>query len=202
MHTETGGGRGPESRPVAAIPGPVPGGIDWTTVTAQDPGNTVHFPVATGATHYRVYSAALESQLLGTRPNVPFEEADGPPFESKTIPLASSLYYRVFAMNGTRIGAGGPLGVGPSQADLYQLAAYASRFGRPDNVLVYPAAAGASTQAFGLLGTTQTLRVAVLLLGHDMRRCPARTLRAVTVVLGHASRDLGTPEPEASREPA
>jgi hypothetical protein len=142
---ETGGGRGPESRPVAAIPGPVPGGIDWTTVTAQDPGNTVHFPVATGATHYRVYSAALESQLLGTRPNVPFEEADAPPFERKTIPLASSLYYRVFAMNGTRIGVGGPVAVTPTSILIdFDLTNAGVAFGRvnDDDCQDMPTAAG------------------------------------------------------------
>ena len=40
---ETGGGRGPESLPVRAIPGPVPGPVEWTAVTTQDPGHTIYF---------------------------------------------------------------------------------------------------------------------------------------------------------------
>jgi hypothetical protein len=108
---ETGGGRGPESRAVSAIPGPVPGSTGWTVVTSQDPGNTIHFPEQPGATHYRVYFAALESQLAGTRPNTNFERADASPYERPLIPVTTSLYYRVFAMNGTRIGPGGPIAI-------------------------------------------------------------------------------------------
>ena len=70
---ETGGGRGPESLPVRAIPGPVPGPVEWTAVTTQDPGHTIYFPAAANATHYRVYFAGLESQLAGRRPNATFE---------------------------------------------------------------------------------------------------------------------------------
>ena len=68
---ETSGGRGPESTAVAATPGPVAGSIEWTVVTAQNPGHTIYFPTTTNATHYRIYFAGLESQLVGLRPNAP-----------------------------------------------------------------------------------------------------------------------------------
>jgi hypothetical protein len=142
---ETGGGRGPESRAVDAIPGPVPGAIDWTAVTRQDPGHTVYFPEVAGATEYRVYFASLETQLAGTRPNATFDEADGPPFERPLIPVTTSLYYRVFAMNGTRIGTGGPVALAAAHIISNQdLTPAGVAFGRvnADDCLDLPTATG------------------------------------------------------------
>jgi hypothetical protein len=53
--------------------------VEWTAVTTQDPGHTVYFAPAANATHYRVYFAGLESQLVGRRPNAAFERANGSP---------------------------------------------------------------------------------------------------------------------------
>ncbi len=111
---ETGGGRGPESIAVSAVPGPVPGDVEWVAVTSQDPGHTVYFAPAQNATHYRVYVANSQAQLAGRRPNAFFDETDSSPFSSPTVPVASVLYYRVIAMNDTRIGFGGPVAVSPA----------------------------------------------------------------------------------------
>jgi hypothetical protein len=144
---ETSGGRGPESRSVSAVPGPVPGSVEWVAVTAQDPGHTLYFPSVTGATHYRVYFAGLESQLAGRRPNAPFEEADGPPYVRESISVTTSVYYRVVPMNDTRIATGGPVAVSPaailSEHDL-EIAGVA--FGRVDDDLCLdlPTALGGS----------------------------------------------------------
>jgi hypothetical protein len=112
---ETSGGRGPESRVVAATPGPVPDSVEWTVVTGQDPGHTIYFPETANATHYRIYFAGLESQLLGRRPNAEFVVADGSPHVRKDIAITSAPYYRVIPMNDTRIGLGGPIAVAPSR---------------------------------------------------------------------------------------
>jgi hypothetical protein len=139
---ETSGGRGPESRSVSAVPGPVPGSVEWVAVTAQDPGHTLYFPSVTGATHYRVYFAGLESQLAGRRPNAPFEEADGPPYVRESISVTTSVYYRVVPMNDTRIATGGPVAVSPaailSEHDL-EIAGVA--FGRRRSAAATPGAA-------------------------------------------------------------
>jgi hypothetical protein len=111
---ETSGGRGPESVAVSATPGPVPGPVEWTVVTAQDPGHTIYFAPATNATHYRVYFAGLESLLAGRRPNAAFEVADASPYVRKDVAVTSALYYRVIAMNDTRIGTDGPVAISPS----------------------------------------------------------------------------------------
>jgi hypothetical protein len=111
---ETSGGRGPESRAVEATPGPVPGPVEWVAVTAQDPGHTIYFAPAADATHYRVYFAGLESQLSGRRPLAAFEEADASPHVREDVTLTSGIYYRVVAMNDTRIGIGGPVAVSPA----------------------------------------------------------------------------------------
>lgn len=112
---ESSGGRGPASLAVTATPGPVPGSIEWTTVTAQNPGHTIYFPPATGATHYRVYFASLESQLRSSRPPAPFINADASPRVRRDISVNAALYYRVFAMNDSRIGPGGPIAVSPAR---------------------------------------------------------------------------------------
>lgn len=111
----TSGGRGPESNAVTAIPGPVPGAIEWTVVTAQNPGHTIYFPPAPGATHYRVYVGAIEAQVLGRRPDTLFEEVEAPPYVRKLIPLTTAAYYRVVPMNDTRVGVGGPATASPAR---------------------------------------------------------------------------------------
>jgi hypothetical protein len=157
---ETSGGRGPESRPVSAIPGPVPDAIDWTVVTSQNPGNTIHFPEVPNATHYRVYFAALESQLAGTRPNAVFDEVDAPPHVRPLISLLTSLYYRVFAMNGTRIGVGGPVAITPAKVLVsFDLTNAGVTFGRvnDDDCLDLPTGNGTVTS--GVCAPSFTARV-------------------------------------------
>ena len=100
---------------VTATPGPVPGSVEWTTVTAQDPGHTIYFSPAPAATHYRIYFASLESQLTGRRPLAAFVEADASPHVREDIPVTTALFYRVFPMNDSRIGVGGPVAVSPSR---------------------------------------------------------------------------------------
>jgi hypothetical protein len=112
---ETSGGRGPESLAVSATPGPVPGGIEWTVVTAQNPGHTIHFPPAQRATHYRVYFGSVESQLTGRRPTTPFVTARVAPKFRADVPVTTALYYRVVPMNDSRIGVGGPVAVSPAR---------------------------------------------------------------------------------------
>ena len=112
---ETSGGRGPESLAVVATPGPVPSAIEWTVVTAQNPGHTIIFPTAKRATRYRIYFANLESALQVARPNAPFVQVDAPPSIREDILVTSAVFYRVFAMNDTRIGVGGPVAVSPSR---------------------------------------------------------------------------------------
>jgi hypothetical protein len=142
---ETSGGRGPESVPVAATPGPVPGSVEWTAVTTQDPGHTVYFAPAADATHYRVYFAGLESQLAGRRPNAPFEEAESSPHVRQTISVTSPVLYRVIAMNDTRIGTGGPVATSPASViSEHDLPVAGAAFGRvnDDDCLDLPTAGG------------------------------------------------------------
>jgi hypothetical protein len=128
---ETSGGRGPESRPVSAVPGPVPGPVEWAVVTTQDPGHTIHFPTADDATHYRIYFAATESQLAGRRPLAPFEEVDAPPAVRAEVGLTATVFYRVIAMNDSRIGTGGPVAISPTSIiSAHELPVAGAAFGR------------------------------------------------------------------------
>lgn len=111
---ETGGGRGPESILVSTEPGPVPGEVEWAAVTANNPGHTIHFATATDATGYRIYFASTPDQLVGRRPSAVFEEAADPPLQRAGITVGTALYYRVIAVNGSRIGFGGPVVVSPA----------------------------------------------------------------------------------------
>jgi hypothetical protein len=111
---ETSGGRGPESVAVSATPGPVAGPVEWTAVTSQNPGHTIHFATAVNATHYRVYIGAAESQLAAPRPNVFFDEVDEPPHVRPTISVTAPVFYRVIAMNDDRFGVGGPVAISPT----------------------------------------------------------------------------------------
>ncbi len=145
---ETSGGRGPESIIVTAEPGPLPGPIEWTAVTSQSPGRTVHFSPAALATEYRVYFGGSESLLLPRRPLAPFEEADGSPHVFPLTALGTALYYRVFPMNGGRIGTGGPVAVSPTHLlTTHDLPRTAASFGDPnaDDCLDLPLGQGAKT---------------------------------------------------------
>jgi len=111
---ETSGGRGPESLTVNAEPGPVPGSVEWAVVTSHNPGHTIHFAETTNATHYRVYFSVAEAALQGRRPNTFFDETDGSPYTRPPVTVTTPVYYRVIAMNDTRIGFGGPVAGSPT----------------------------------------------------------------------------------------
>ena len=111
---ETKGGRGPESNPVSAVPGPLPGTVEWVAVTNQNPDHTVYFATVPGATRYRVYRGSSEDQLAGRRPLALFDETDSSPLVREDIAVTTSIFYRVIAMNDTRIGFGGPVAVSPT----------------------------------------------------------------------------------------
>ena len=145
---ETSGGRGPESIPLRATPGPVPGSVEWAVVRALNPGHEIHFAETEGATQYRIYFAAAESLLLGRRPPATFIEADGSPGVRKDIPVTSAVFYRVIAMNDTRIGSGGPVVISPpSTISEQDLAIAGPAFGRvnDDDCLDLPTATGSLT---------------------------------------------------------
>ncbi|MGQ0385008.1 MAG: FG-GAP-like repeat-containing protein [Gammaproteobacteria bacterium] len=110
----TGGGRGPQSVEVSAEPGPVPGPVEWAVVTAQDPGHTIHFATATQATGYRIYLASTPEVLSGRRPIAVVENATASPHVRAGIPVNAAVFYRVFAVNGSRLGSGGPVVISPA----------------------------------------------------------------------------------------
>ncbi len=157
---ETSGGRGPESLAVMATPGPVPGPVEWTAVTSQAPGHTIYFAEAADATHYRVYASSLESQLAGRRPAAGFVVVEESPYVQKTINVATPAYYRVIAMNDTRIGTGGPVATSPTSViSEHDLPVTAPAFGRvnDDDCLDLPTALGGS--ATDVCSATYTARV-------------------------------------------
>jgi hypothetical protein len=157
---ETSGGRGPESHAVSATPGPVPGPVEWAAVTNQNPGQTIYFAPAANATHYRVYIAALESQLAGRRPAAVFEVTDTSPLVRADVPVTSSLYYRVIAMNDSRIGTGGPVAIAPTSViSEHDLPVAGVAFGRvnDDDCLDLPTASGGVDT--GICTATYTARV-------------------------------------------
>ena len=156
---ETGGGRGPESILVTAEPGPLPGDAEWTAVTSNkpkaptdpddpanpNPGHTVYFATAPGATSYRVYIASSQDQLAGRRPAALFEEATSSPHRRPQVPISAAVHYRVIAMNGSRIGFGGPVVVAPTFGiTTYDLPSLGAAFGDPnaDNCLDLASANG------------------------------------------------------------
>ncbi len=63
---------------------------------------------------------------------------------------------------------------GVKESDAYQMHAYAGRYGYPDNVLVFPAVAGATPKRYRIPGTEQALRVATIRLDGDLRRDRSR----------------------------
>ena len=147
---ETSGGRGPESLLVTAEPGPLPGPVEWAAVVSGDPGHTIHFAAASAATKYRVYIAASQAALAGRRPSTLFEEVNASPDVRATILINTPLLYRVIAMNGPRIGSGGPVVMTAAQTiTTYDLARLGLAFGDPnaDNCLDMVSAGG------GIAGT-------------------------------------------------
>ncbi len=156
---ETSGGRGPESRPVFAAPGPVPGRIEWVAVTMENPGHTIYFSPTARATNYRVYFGGSELALAGPRPAAPFLETDGSPFVREDIPVTSPVYYRVLAVNDDRIGDGGPIATSPTViiADqALEVAGVAFGLTTEDDCLDLPTATGNSNS--GLCAPTYTAR--------------------------------------------
>ena len=122
--------------------------MEWTAVTTQDPGHTIYFDPADGATVYRVYFAATEALLAGRRPIATFEEAQGSPHVRSSISQTSAVYYRVIAMNGPRIGTGGPVAVSPTSViSEHDLPVAGVTFGRvnADDCLDLPTALGGAT---------------------------------------------------------
>lgn len=131
---ETKGGRGPESVALSATPGPVPGPVEWTVVTSQAPGHTIHFATAESATSYRIYIGSSVSQLLGRRPLALFEVATTSPFMRTAVPVTTPLYYRVIGMNDTRIGFDGPIVVSPTHVQsIHDLPRAGDAFGDPND---------------------------------------------------------------------
>ena len=113
---DSSGGRGPASLSVQATPGPVPGPVEWTTVVTAGNDQVVHFAAAARATRYRVYVAATADSLAGRRPNAIYEETDASPLTRTAAGALTSLYYRVIAMNDTRIGVDGPVATSTAHA--------------------------------------------------------------------------------------
>lgn len=154
---ETKGGRGPASNAVSAIPGPVPDPVEWVAVTNQDPDHTIHFATAPGATHYRVYRASTEDQLAGRRPLALFDETDSSPLIREDVTVLTSVFYRVIAMNDTRIGFGGPVAVSPThRLTEHDLTVAGAAFGDPndDHCPDLPTALGAVNSTFCQAGFT------------------------------------------------
>ena len=150
---ETSGGRGPESLLVTAEPGPVPGPVEWAAVVSGDPGHTIHFATADRATKYRVYFGATPGVLVGHRPVGLFEEVDASPGVRAAVLINTPLLYRVIAMNGPRIGSGGPVIMTAAHGiATYDLARLGLAFGDPnaDNCLDLVSAGG------GISGTNCT----------------------------------------------
>jgi hypothetical protein len=61
-----------------------------------------------------VYFAGSELGLAGRRPAAPFLETDESPLVREDIPVTTPVYYRVLAMNDSRIGTGGPVATSPT----------------------------------------------------------------------------------------
>lgn len=111
---ETSGGTGPESRLVSATPGPVPGPVEWAVVINKDPGHEVYFATAENATDYRAYFGGAPLSLAGRRPAAFFVAGEESPILREDVPVLASVFYRVIAMNDSRIGVDGPVIVSPT----------------------------------------------------------------------------------------
>lgn len=133
IYADSSGGRGPASVPVQATPGPVPGPVEWSAVVINGSDHVIHFAPAAQATHYRVYLAVRPEDLVGRRPPAGFEEAPSSPYTRLAAGVATPLYYRVIAMNDTRIGSDGPVAISPVQTiSTLDLPATAPALGDPD----------------------------------------------------------------------
>ncbi len=106
---QTSGGRGPSSVPVQATPGPVPGPVEWATVVTAGADHVIHFATAAQANLYRIYAASSPINLVGRRPNSSFVEATTSPYTRTAVGILNPVYYRVIAMNDSRIGTDGPV---------------------------------------------------------------------------------------------
>ena len=141
-------GAAPKATRSSRSPAPYPAPVEWTAVTTQNPGHTIYFAPTAGATVYRVYFAATEAQLAGRRPLASFEEAQGSPHVRSSINQLSGVYYRVIAMNGPRIGSGGPVAISPTSViSQHNLPVAGAAFGRvnADDCLDLPTAVGGAT---------------------------------------------------------
>jgi 5-methylcytosine-specific restriction endonuclease McrBC regulatory subunit McrC len=65
---------------------------------------------------------------------------------------------------------------GVNQSDAYQVHAYATRYGMPRNVLLYPASRGATEATYRFPGTSQRMVVGLLRLDRDLRKCHRETV--------------------------
>ena len=95
-----------------------------------------------------MYFGATEAQLAGRRPLATFEEAQGSPHVRSSINQLSAVYYRVIAMNGPRIGSGGPVAISPTNViSEHNLPVAGAAFGRvnADDCLDLPTAIGGAT---------------------------------------------------------
>ena len=141
-------GAAPKATRSSRSPGRYPASVEWTAVTTQNPGHTIYFALTAGATVYRVYFGATEAQLAGRRPLATFEEAQGSPHVRSSINQLSGVYYRVIAMNGPRIGTGGPVAISPTSViSQHNLPVAGAAFGRvnADDCLDLPTAVGGAT---------------------------------------------------------
>ncbi len=130
---ETSGGRGPASLLVSGTPGPLPDPVEWAVVTNDNPGHTVYFATANQATGYRIFIAAGESALEGRRPLTPFADSTVAPWVRAGVAVGVPSYYRVIAMNDTRVGFGGPIIVSPThQVATLDLARLGAAIGDPN----------------------------------------------------------------------
>ncbi len=129
----SGGGRGPASNAVQATPGPVPGPVEWATVVTEGDDHVVHFAPAARATGYRVYVALASGDLAGRRPAALYDEATASPLRRPDMGVTTPLYYRVIAMNDSRIGVDGPVVVSATHTIInIDLPPTAPAFGDPN----------------------------------------------------------------------
>ena len=84
-------------------------------MTAQNPGHTIYFPPCRGRDPLpRLLRERSSRSSTGRRPIAHFRRTPTLRRASaRTSPVDAALYYRVFAMNDSRIGPGGPVAVSP-----------------------------------------------------------------------------------------
>jgi hypothetical protein len=109
IYASGSGGEGPGSVIVSAEPGPVPGTVEWAAVVTEGSTHKIHFSPAANADSYRIYLASSPALLAGRRPIASFVTANASPYLREGVATGVAGYYRVIAMNGPRIGFGGPI---------------------------------------------------------------------------------------------